>query len=92
VIIKAITGRPKSMEGISSALAHSSLVENVKSTRTRGAGGGVVVELNWENWNDEVLRSPILTLVYFWHERCPWYQRFSHNLSNNLQLSTLSSS
>ncbi|MEM3551585.1 MAG: thioredoxin domain-containing protein [Candidatus Bathyarchaeia archaeon] len=31
-----------------------------------------VVELNRYNWDLEVNRSPILTLVYFWHERCPW--------------------
>lgn len=37
----------------------------------------VVVEVSWKDWNDEILRSPILTLVYFWHERCPWYRRFT---------------
>ena len=31
-----------------------------------------IVELNSKNWDDEVNRSQILTLVYFWHERCPW--------------------
>ncbi|MEM1507782.1 MAG: thioredoxin domain-containing protein [Candidatus Bathyarchaeia archaeon] len=37
----------------------------------------VVVEVSWKDWNDEILRSPILTLVYFWHERCPWCRRFT---------------
>lgn len=37
----------------------------------------VVVKLSWDNWSDEVLRSPILTLVYFWHEQCPWCRKFT---------------
>ncbi|MBS7620558.1 thioredoxin fold domain-containing protein [Candidatus Bathyarchaeota archaeon] len=31
-----------------------------------------IVNLSPVNWDEEVTRSSILTLVYFWHERCPW--------------------
>ena len=31
-----------------------------------------IVELNGNNWDVEVNRSRVLTLVLFWHERCPW--------------------
>ena len=37
----------------------------------------VVVRLSWSNWNEEVLRSQILTLVYFWYEECPWCRRLT---------------
>ena len=30
------------------------------------------MELNFSNWEKEVSRSEMLTLVYFWHQRCPW--------------------
>jgi thioredoxin 1 len=33
---------------------------------------GAVLELNSANWEREVLQSQILTVVDFWHERCPW--------------------
>jgi thioredoxin 1 len=29
------------------------------------------------NWEPEIAKSPILTIVYFWHERCPWCFRFN---------------
>lgn len=31
-----------------------------------------IVDLNPVNWDEEVARSSILTLVYFWHAQCPW--------------------
>jgi thioredoxin 1 len=31
-----------------------------------------VLDVNAENWEEEVLQSDILTIVDFWHERCPW--------------------
>lgn len=31
-----------------------------------------VKEVNAGNWEHEVLGSDILTVVDFWHERCPW--------------------
>jgi len=31
-----------------------------------------VVELNVDNWEKEVSQSDKLTVVYFWHEQCPW--------------------
>ncbi|MEM2320708.1 MAG: thioredoxin domain-containing protein [Candidatus Bathyarchaeia archaeon] len=31
-----------------------------------------VLEVEAENWEREVLQSDILTVVDFWHERCPW--------------------
>ena len=30
------------------------------------------MELNASNWEQEVLQSDILTVVDFWHNRCPW--------------------
>jgi len=37
----------------------------------------VIVELNQNNWEEEVGRSNILTLVYFWHQQCPWCRRLT---------------
>ncbi|MBS7622036.1 thioredoxin, partial [Candidatus Bathyarchaeota archaeon] len=31
-----------------------------------------VLDVDAEDWEMEVLRSDILTVVDFWHERCPW--------------------
>jgi thioredoxin 1 len=31
-----------------------------------------MIEVNASDWEQEVLRSNILTVVDFWHERCPW--------------------
>ena len=31
-----------------------------------------VLSLNSSNWEEEVLKSDILTLVEFWHDKCPW--------------------
>jgi thioredoxin 1 len=31
-----------------------------------------VVDLNSKNWEKEVLKSDILVLVDFWHQRCSW--------------------
>lgn len=33
---------------------------------------GNVLEVNAGNWEQEVLRSNILTVVDFWHDNCPW--------------------
>jgi thioredoxin 1 len=33
---------------------------------------GTVLEVNADNWEQEVLKSDILTIVDFWHDRCPW--------------------
>ena len=32
----------------------------------------VVLEVNADNWEKEILQSDVLTVVDFWHERCPW--------------------
>jgi len=37
----------------------------------------VILELNRDNWEEEVNRSNILTLVYFWHPQCPWCRQFT---------------
>lgn len=37
-----------------------------------GESMSYVLEVDAENWEKEVLRSDILTVVDFWHERCPW--------------------
>jgi thioredoxin 1 len=33
---------------------------------------GSVLEVDAGNWEQEVLQSDILTVVDFWHNRCPW--------------------
>lgn len=35
------------------------------------------MEADSNNWNHEVLKSDMLTAVYFWHERCPWRLRLN---------------
>ncbi|MCS7096317.1 MAG: thioredoxin domain-containing protein [Nitrososphaerota archaeon] len=36
-----------------------------------------IVDLNPANWDEEVARSSILTLVYFWHTQCPWCRKLT---------------
>ncbi|MEM1581054.1 MAG: thioredoxin domain-containing protein [Candidatus Bathyarchaeia archaeon] len=36
-----------------------------------------VLEVNAEDWEKEVLQSDVLTVVDFWHERCPWCIRLN---------------
>jgi thioredoxin len=44
----------------------------------RGAiGMESVLEVNASNWEQEVLQSDILTVVDFWHDRCPWCIKFN---------------
>ncbi len=31
-----------------------------------------VIDVNADNWKEEVLESDVLTVVDFWHDRCPW--------------------
>lgn len=33
---------------------------------------GSVLEIKASNWEQEVLQSDVLTVVDFWHNRCPW--------------------
>jgi len=33
---------------------------------------GTVPDVNANNWEQEVLQSDVLTVVDFWHDRCPW--------------------
>ncbi len=35
-----------------------------------------VLEVDAANWEAEVGRSDMLTVVYFWHEQCPYCLRF----------------
>lgn len=35
------------------------------------------VEANAGNWAEEVLKSNMLTVVYFWHAPCPWCIRLN---------------
>jgi thioredoxin 1 len=37
-------------------------------------------DVDSSSWEREVSNSTILTVVYFWHERCPWCFRFSPTL------------
>lgn len=43
----------------------------------REVGILTVVEVNADTWDQEVLKSDVLTLVDFWHERCPWCLRLN---------------
>ncbi|MGB9959737.1 MAG: thioredoxin family protein [Candidatus Bathyarchaeales archaeon] len=36
-----------------------------------------IVDLNSANWDEEITRSSILTLVYFWHAQCPWCKKLT---------------
>lgn len=36
-----------------------------------------VLEVTFENWEQEVLQSDILTVVDFWHHHCPWCAKFN---------------
>jgi len=36
-----------------------------------------VLNVNANNWAQEVLQSDILTVVDFWHDRCPWCLRLN---------------
>ena len=35
------------------------------------------MEVNWKNWEEEVLKSDVLVAVDFWHEQCAWCLRFN---------------
>ncbi|MEM2610815.1 MAG: thioredoxin domain-containing protein, partial [Candidatus Bathyarchaeia archaeon] len=37
----------------------------------------VVSDVDAEDWEREVLQSDVLTIVDFWHERCPWCIRLN---------------
>jgi thioredoxin-like negative regulator of GroEL len=34
-------------------------------------------EVNASDWASEVLKSNMLTVVYFWHDQCPWCIRLN---------------
>lgn len=34
-------------------------------------------DVNVANWDREVAKSSMLTVVYFWHTQCPWCLRFT---------------
>jgi len=34
-----------------------------------------VLDVNAGDWEKEVLKSDVLTIVDFWHEKCPWCKR-----------------
>jgi thioredoxin len=38
---------------------------------------GTVLDVNAGHWEQEVLKSEILTVVDFWHDRCPWCLRLN---------------
>ena len=35
------------------------------------------IDADTTNWTNEVLKSDMLTLVYFWHDTCPWCIRLN---------------
>jgi thioredoxin 1 len=43
---------------------------------------GNAVELNVGNWEKEVSQSETLTVVYFWHQQCPWCFRLTPIFDN----------
>ena len=38
---------------------------------------GSVVDVDAGGWKQEILQSDVLTVVDFWHDRCPWCLRFN---------------
>ncbi len=34
-------------------------------------------EIDAGKWEQEITKSAILTAVYFWHDQCPWCDRFA---------------
>jgi thioredoxin 1 len=38
---------------------------------------GSVLEANAVNWEQKILKSDLLTVVDFWHDRCPWCLRLN---------------
>ena len=38
---------------------------------------GKAVELSIDSWEKEVSQSETLTVVYFWHQQCPWCFRLT---------------
>jgi len=34
-------------------------------------------DVDAHNWEQEITKSSILSVVYFWHEQCPWCLRFT---------------
>jgi len=36
-----------------------------------------VIEVDAFSWTQEVLKSAVLTVVYFWHDQCPWCLRLN---------------
>ena len=38
---------------------------------------GTVLDANGGDWEQEVLKSEIFTVVDFWHDRCPWCLRLN---------------
>lgn len=36
-----------------------------------------IIEVNSDNWNNEVIGSNVLTVVDFWHDNCPWCLRLN---------------
>jgi thioredoxin 1 len=36
-----------------------------------------VSDVDASNWADEVSKSAVLTVVYFWHKQCPWCARLN---------------
>jgi thioredoxin 1 len=36
-----------------------------------------IAEVDASNWEQEVVKSTLPAVVYFWHNRCPWCFRFT---------------
>jgi thioredoxin 1 len=36
-----------------------------------------VLDVSGTNWTEQISRSAVLTVVYFWHDKCPWCRQLS---------------
>jgi thioredoxin 1 len=36
-----------------------------------------VLDVSASNWTEQISRSVVLTVVYFWHDQCPWCRQLS---------------
>jgi len=38
---------------------------------------GEVTDVSADDWTEQISRPAVLTVVYFWHDQCPWCQRLN---------------
>jgi thioredoxin 1 len=54
------------------------------------------IELNVDSWEKEISQSSRLTVVYFWHQQCPWcirltpiFDKISEEYAGNIKFAKL---